>query len=378
MTTVEDIVSGMEYQDLTAINSRPNYENVNTIRPQIYANAASVDSLRGGPHGHLGQIMMPATYLTVTETPYNNPLNPEPLPPRPAAFPPQQWEDTKAAHKRALDEYNTSNNFDKATKQQIVSAIKDPIFLKPIENHITGFSRVTAGTMLKYLFNAYGNITPHKLDVNDKMMKEKWDPSTPIIYLFSKIQDGVDKADAGNAPYTVNQVLAITFNHVFHTGTMQSACERWTALAPMKKTWVNFQDMLTSAHDTYEELTEQAGGYHGANNVQAQEMEKFYNETAEAFANLAMAATADKDLLSTLTNTNSTLTNQLATKDRIMTALQEQLRNSRSPNMSPAHRQPSASDKAQRYCWTHSIRVSSNHNSSNCTNPGEGNKSDAT
>jgi hypothetical protein len=89
MTTVEDIVSGMEYQELTAIQGRPNYENVNTIRRQIYANAASVDSQRGGPHGHLGQIMTPATYLTVTATPYNNPPNPGPLPPRPAAVPPQ-------------------------------------------------------------------------------------------------------------------------------------------------------------------------------------------------------------------------------------------------------------------------------------------------
>jgi glycogen synthase len=104
---------------------------------------------------------------------------------------------------------------------------------------------------------------------------------------------------------------------------MQSACERWTALAPMNKTWVNFQDMFTSAHDTYEAITAQAGGYHGVNNVHAQETEKFYN-----FANLAMAKTADKDLLSTLTNTNYTLTNKLATKDKIIAALQEQLRSS--------------------------------------------------
>jgi hypothetical protein len=270
----------------------------------------------------------PETYLTVKETPYNNPPNPGTLPPRPAAVFPQQWEDTKAAHKRALDEYNTSNNFDKAIKQQIVRAIKDPIFLNPIENHITGFSRVTARTMLQYLFNAYGNITPQQLDVNDKMMKEQWDPSTPIIYLFYKIQDGVDKADLGNALDMVNQVLAIAFNHVFRNGTMQSACERWAVLAPMNKTWVNFQEISTSAHDTYETLTTQAGGYHVANNVQAQETEKFYNETVEAFTNLAMAATDDKDMLSTLTNMNSTLTNQLARKDRIIAALQEQLRNS--------------------------------------------------
>jgi hypothetical protein len=126
------------------------------------------------------------------------------------------------------------------------------------------------------------------------MMKEQWDPSTPIIYLFSRIQDVVDKADAGNAPYTVNQVFAIAFNHVFRTGIMQSACERWISLPAMNKNWATFQDLSTAAHETYESLTAHTGGSHGENHVQMQETEKFYNETAEAFANLAMAATADK------------------------------------------------------------------------------------
>jgi hypothetical protein len=379
MASVEDIVSGMEYQELTAINNRPNYEAINTIRRQYYANALGVESQRGGIHGHLGHIMTPATYLTVTATPYNSPPNPSPLPPRPAAVFPQQWEDTKAAHKRQLDEFKTANNFDKAIKQQIVKAIKDPIFLKPLENHITGFSRLSARAMLQYLFNAYGNITPQQLDVNDKMMKEQWDPSTPIIYLFSKIQDGVDKADAGNAPYTVNQVLAIAFNHVFRTSIMQSACERWTSLPPMNKTWVNFQDMLTAAHETYETLTAQAGEYHGANHVQTQDTEKFYNETAEAFANLAMAATADKDLLSTLTSTNATLTGQLEAKDRIISSLRAQLGNTTGNHGEPpANRPVSAAIKNKRYCWTHGVRVSSNHNIENCIDPGPGHKSDAT
>jgi hypothetical protein len=215
-------------------------------------------------------------------------------------------EDTKASHKRALDEYNTSHNLDKAIKQQIIKAVKDPIFLKPIENHITGFSRVTARTMLQYLCNAYGNITPLQLDANVTMMKDKWYPSTPIIYLFSRIQDGVDKADAGNAPYTVNQVLVIAFNHVFRTGIMQSACERWTSLPVMNNIWATFQDLFTAAHETYEALTAQAGGYHGSNHVHTQETEKNYNETADAFANLAMAVIADKELIITLTNTNFT------------------------------------------------------------------------
>jgi hypothetical protein len=132
MTSVEDIISGMEYQTLTTIKGRPNYENINTIRRQICINAASVESLRGGAQSHLGQIMTAATYLTVTATPYNNPHNPGPMPPRPAAAFPAQWDDTKAAHKGALDEYNTSHNLDKAIKHKIIKAVKDPILLKPI------------------------------------------------------------------------------------------------------------------------------------------------------------------------------------------------------------------------------------------------------
>jgi hypothetical protein len=111
----------------------------------------------------------------------------------------------------------TSHNLDKAIKQQIIKAVKDPIFLKAIENHITRFLRITAHTMIQYLFKAYGNITPLQLDANATIMKEQWDPSTLVIYLFSRIHDGVDKADAGNAPYTVNHVLAISFNHIFRT-----------------------------------------------------------------------------------------------------------------------------------------------------------------
>jgi hypothetical protein len=74
-----------------------------------------------------------------------------------------------------------SNNLDKAINQQVIKSITDPIFLKPLENHISGYSRVSARAMIQCLFNAYGNITPLKLDANYKMMttnnsvhKGKW------------------------------------------------------------------------------------------------------------------------------------------------------------------------------------------------------------
>jgi hypothetical protein len=64
---------------------------------------------------------------------------------------------------------------EKAANKQVINAITDPIFLKPLENHISGYSRVSARTMIQFLFDAYGNITPIQLDTNGNTMKEHWD-----------------------------------------------------------------------------------------------------------------------------------------------------------------------------------------------------------
>jgi hypothetical protein len=135
--------------------------------------------------------------------------------------------------------------------------------------------------------------------------------------------------------------------------------------------------MITSSHATYESLMAQAGDYHGANNLQMEEMEKFYNETAEASTNLTMVAKVDKELISTLTTNNSTSTGQLVAKDIIVATLQAHICTS-STAPAPASRQVSASDKHKCYCWTHGTRVSSNHNNANYREPGDGHKREST
>jgi hypothetical protein len=92
----------MEYPTLTTINGRPTYEGINKIRHQIYANAYSVDSHRGGINDHLGQIMSPSTYMMVSAAPVTIPPTPGQLPPRPGNIFPRQWEDIKAAQQWGL------------------------------------------------------------------------------------------------------------------------------------------------------------------------------------------------------------------------------------------------------------------------------------
>jgi hypothetical protein len=85
-----------------------------------------------------------------------------------------------------------------------------------------------------------------------------------------------------------------------------------------------------------------------APNTQA---ESFYTETADAFTNLAMAATADKDLITTLTTTNVALTCQIATKYWLITNLQAQLRNTN------ANTNTERLTINTNYCWSHGTGV---------------------
>jgi hypothetical protein len=74
----------------------------------------------------------------VSAAPFKTPPNPGKLPPHPGIVVTRQWEDMKAAHQWGVDEYTTSKNLDKAITQQIIKAITDPIFIKPLKNHISG------------------------------------------------------------------------------------------------------------------------------------------------------------------------------------------------------------------------------------------------
>jgi hypothetical protein len=103
--------------------------------------------------------------------------------------------------------------------------------------------------------------------------------------------------------------------------------------------------------------------------------EYFFTETADVFANLAMTATADKDLLSTLTTTNAALTCILREKDSMIATLRAQLRGTNTATPST----PAANNAAKtNYCWSHGTRVSKSHTSAACLYPKEGHKNEAT
>ena len=79
--SADDIVAKFPVKTLPIIQGAPDYETISSMMQALYGNAASLSTTSGGgTHGHIGLIMTPALYLTLTITPFVSPPDPGILP----------------------------------------------------------------------------------------------------------------------------------------------------------------------------------------------------------------------------------------------------------------------------------------------------------
>jgi hypothetical protein len=83
--------------------------------------------------------------------------------------------------------------------------------------------------MMVFLFNKYSGITQNNLEDNTKKLSEPFDPAQPIESFFRTIKNAVDYPDTGHAPSGVHQIIAQTHTHLFNSGVLLDACEKWNA-----------------------------------------------------------------------------------------------------------------------------------------------------
>jgi hypothetical protein len=72
--TVDAILAKFPIKSIPTITGEPDYNAINQMVQTLYGNAASLATiLGGGAHGHIGTIMTPPLYATLTATPYELP-----------------------------------------------------------------------------------------------------------------------------------------------------------------------------------------------------------------------------------------------------------------------------------------------------------------
>ena len=76
----QDFVTLFEYPTLPKIHGEPDYPQLKDLKDKLKTNATKITSdLGGGGHGHLGLVLTPAEYATVSAVPYVEPAHPGPL-----------------------------------------------------------------------------------------------------------------------------------------------------------------------------------------------------------------------------------------------------------------------------------------------------------
>ena len=79
--------------------------------------------------------------------------------------------------------------------------------LRGVKNRYIGYANVSTKQLLSHLFTTYGRISGSDLRQNEASMMIPYDVNLPIEVLFDQIEDGLDFADAGNRPFTPEQVV---------------------------------------------------------------------------------------------------------------------------------------------------------------------------
>ena len=383
--TVEAIKEGFPHLSIPRHPGEPTYEAIHAVHNLLKANAASMPSdLGGGDHGLLGLVLSATVYSQVAGAlnPFTRPANPGSTPTIPALSTGEQTRRLERDHKENLRVYREVNRTDQALKQQLLRAFDD-MYFKALKNTHVGYSNSTTMQLIQHLYNSYGQITQMDLSDNERRMKTPYDPSTPIENLFGQIDDAIDFADAGSAPFTAVQVLTTAYLLVFQTGQYEKACDEWFDKATGDKTWNTFQTHFSAAHQkmTNKQRLRHAGfnPLQGqANAIQQQEVQ---HETAMALQALADATESDRTAVANLTAANKELTTHLSKMTSTISALEtkvSQLERKIDQLLTNSTKKSNHNRNSDFYCWSHGRTFNPKHTSKTCNYRKDGHKEEAT
>jgi hypothetical protein len=325
------------HETLTPIIGRPTNTTLQLLQRQVYTNARSVPSARGGGmHGHLAMVMSDAAYLTRAGVPFDVPIHPGPPPPAIGAA--AVIAVNLNQYTEAIKDATLYNNLSAALTSQLLTAV-NASFLSALEDPTFGFSDVSPRTMLDHLRVEYGTLTPEELEHNRAALSEPWNFDLPIEDLWAKIANIQRVAAFGDIPIADVTIITLTLAMIEKTGLLATTTEKFR-LRPLTE-WslaVFKAEFILGNKERLRRLTAGEAGFHGAHNA--------ISNPSPATPVPAVAAAA--------VTPASTAT------------------------VPPAARHISVEGGKMYYCWTHGLSSMRNHTSITCLHKAEGHQDDAT
>ena len=191
-----------EFKTLSKIHGDPSYESIKRIKDELKANAAAVSSeLGGGTHGHLGLVLSQEEYARLSDTPYERPPHPGQLR-IPLGTPQHESTRLRSEHKERTKLFRETTDLEKALRYQITAAVPEE-YLDALRNRGANAITEDIPTILDYLFDNYGVVEQEEVQKEEQILREiKYSPPTPLVTIFTKIEDLQDLATAAHNPYT--------------------------------------------------------------------------------------------------------------------------------------------------------------------------------
>jgi hypothetical protein len=369
------------------IQGQPTYSDLNLLRSHLYKEAARVPStLGGGACGHLGLVMDPALYASISATAWVTPVLPVLAPFQANATGPFMAAATQR-YKTELKQYNEVKNLDLALTR-LLSGSLDAVYLGPLDQPFVGLINSTTRDILDWLFKTYGRILPHQAIANKQRLTEPWSIADPFQLLNDRFRQVAEFAHDHGVPVTDADLLTYGLFHLQNTGVLNLPIQNWQA-KPIadRTTWRQFVDhfqpevleyQLTKPnHNQFAALA--TATFEASVQPILQCLEVQNQENHSALANM-------------VSSSNSTIAQQLLSLQQIVADLKQQVTthsgnvvggrsnastaNSTLTSLRPRTRRAPADHGS--YCWTHGYLVGKTHTSATCSTPKPGHQVAAT
>ena len=177
-----------ETSTLTKCEGEPTFDVILNWHNILKANAAKVHTgLFGGNHGYLALLLSAAAYALISPANNVRPIHPGALL-IPANTTQHMAMTMKDAHKEALRVFRECQGVEAAFQQMLVEAC-EPIYLEALRDATTNAINLPIYTIIQYLYDTYGAITPEMLkEKRIELENMQFDSNLPIDVIFNKIE----------------------------------------------------------------------------------------------------------------------------------------------------------------------------------------------
>ena len=334
-----DMSLNFPHPKLTPIIGKPSFNSLCKFQKELYANARTIDStLGGGGNGHLALVMPDADYLAHTGEAYIAPVHPGAQPAHGASTTAAQITEANRQYDASLGSFKLHRTMQNALRKQILTAI-DNKYLMTLEDPDLGYI-LSPQTMLAYLKDMYGSLTPNKIKANHATLLAAWNPDEPIEDLWLCISNAQTLATSAGELILNALAMRLTLLALESTGVFDSALHDWHIKNEADKMLDNFKFHFNSENEERLcKLTAQTAGYHGAH-------------------------TAAETPATTTTDSNVT-SGARVVPTPINTG-------------PPQHGIHLNNNVTMYYCWSHGLGKNPAHTSTTCNNHHEGHHEEAT